>query len=470
MKKIIRVLAVNTAILLFVLPLFSCPLWAEAKVACEYYSEDILTGLPVSKAAAPVGAKLDIKAKSVVLMEPHTGQILYENNKDERLAPASVTKIMSLLLIMEAIENEKISLETTVSASEHAASMGGSQIWLKEGERLTVDEMLKAVCVVSANDCAVALAEHLAGSEEAFVARMNQRAGELGMEDTTLLTPKGGLTAKAQACVAFGLAMFPTVFNACNLMVMIWFTKLYVKIVCWLIPTRHKDTEEEFTLKYIGRGLLSASELNITQAQKEIAVYGERVHRMLGMARDLIHTSPKDDHYGEVFNRLEKYEEISDRMEIEIGNFLNKVAEGRLSPEGKMRVAGMLRIISEIESIADSCYNVAKTMNRKNANHVEFTPAIMKEIDQMFAMVEEAMDNMLGLLREMETPEDARIIKAYNKEREINNLRNTLRDGNIFNINNHAYGYQEGIFFMDLIGEAEKLGDYMLNVVEGVKH
>lgn len=296
------------------------------------------------------------------------------------------------------------------------------------------------------------------------------RAQELGMEDTTLLTPKGGLTAKAQACVAFGLAMFPTVFNACNLMVMIWFTKLYVKIVCWLIPTRHKDTEEEFTLKYIGRGLLSASELNITQAQKEIAVYGERVHRMLGMARDLIHTSPKDDHYGEVFNRLEKYEEISDRMEIEIGNFLNKVAEGRLSPEGKMRVAGMLRIISEIESIADSCYNVAKTMNRKNANHVEFTPAIMKEIDQMFAMVEEAMDNMLGLLREMETPEDARIIKAYNKEREINNLRNTLRDGNIFNINNHAYGYQEGIFFMDLIGEAEKLGDYMLNVVEGVKH
>lgn len=191
MKKIIRVIAVNTAILLFVLPLFSCPFWAEAKVACEYYSEDILTGLPVSEAAAPVGAKLDIKAKSVVLMEPHTGQILYENNKDERLAPASVTKIMSLLLIMEAIENEKISLETTVSASEHAASMGGSQIWLEVGETMTVDELLRASVIASANDATVALAEAVAGSEEAFVQRMNQRAAELGMKNTTFVNACG---------------------------------------------------------------------------------------------------------------------------------------------------------------------------------------------------------------------------------------------------------------------------------------
>lgn len=191
MKKIIRVIAVNTAILLFVLPLFSCPFWAEAKVACEYYSEDILTGLPVSEAAAPVGDKLDIKAKSVVLMEPHTGQILYENNKDERLAPASVTKIMSLLLIMEAIENEKISLETTVSASEHAASMGGSQIWLEVGETMTVDELLRASVIASANDATVALAEAVAGSEEAFVQRMNQRAAELGMKNTTFVNACG---------------------------------------------------------------------------------------------------------------------------------------------------------------------------------------------------------------------------------------------------------------------------------------
>lgn len=290
------------------------------------------------------------------------------------------------------------------------------------------------------------------------------------MADSTLLNPTGGLTARAQASTAFGLAMFPTVFNTCNLLIMIWFTKLYVKVVCWIMPARHKDEEEEFSLKYIGRGMLTASELNITQAQKEIAVYGERVQRMLGMARQLIHTEPKDDQFSNLFSRLEKYEEISDRMEIEIGNYLNRVAEGRLSPEGKMRIAGMLRVISEIESIADSCYNVAKTLTRKNTAHVRFDEQVMHEIDTMFDMVSQAMDNLMKILAQMETPEESLVIAAYNKEREINNFRNQLRDTNIFNINNKEYGYEQGIFFMDLIGEAEKLGDFILNVVEGVKH
>ncbi len=295
-------------------------------------------------------------------------------------------------------------------------------------------------------------------------------AQEAGMRGTTLLDAKGGMTARAQSCVAFGLAMFPTVFNAINLLIMIWFTKLYVKAVCWIMPTRHKEDDEEFVLKYIGRGLLSASELNITQAQKEILLYGQRVERMIGMARKMIHLDAKDEEYQPTFDWLEKYEEISDRMEMEIGTFLNQVAEGRLSPEGKMRVAGMLRIVSEIESIADGCYNVAKTMNRKNQIHVEFNDSVLREIDRMYELVSGAMTNVLGLLEELETPENSRIVAAYNKEREINNLRNKLRDGNIFNINNKEYNYQEGIFFMDLIGEAEKLGDYMLNVVEGVKH
>lgn len=295
-------------------------------------------------------------------------------------------------------------------------------------------------------------------------------SAEAGMRDTTLFNEKGGMTSRAQSCIAFGLAMFPTVFNALNLLVMIWFTKLYVRIVCWIMPARHKDEDEEFTLKYIGRGLLSASELNITQAQKEILLYGQRVERMLGMARKMIHLKEKDEEYQPTFDRIEKYEEISDRMEIEIGTFLNRVSEGRLSPEGKMRVAGMLRIVSEIESIADGCFNVAKTLNRKNQIHVEFNEKVLKEIDRMYDLVSVAMKNVLGLLEELETPENSKIVAAYNKEREINNLRNKLRDGNIFNINNKEYDYQEGIFFMDLIGEAEKLGDYMLNVVEGVKH
>ena len=299
------------------------------------------------------------------------------------------------------------------------------------------------------------------------------RAQEAGIEPSRLFTPDGGLTSYAQSSVALGLAIFPTVFNTINLSIMIWFTNLYVKAVRWLMPAHKRDKEDEFSLKFIGRGILKASELDITQAQKEIAVYGERVKRMLDMARDMIHTDNNDEHYIKVYSRIEKYEDISDRMEIEIGKFLNHVAEGRLSPEGKMRVAGMLRVISEIESIADGCYNIAKTLDRRDRCHVKLDDRILHEIDNMYDLVEEGMDNMLELLREMETPSDSLIIKAYNKDREINNYRNRLRDtniDNINNINNHLYDYQEGIFFMDLIGEAEKLGDYMINVVEGVKY
>ena len=296
------------------------------------------------------------------------------------------------------------------------------------------------------------------------------RAEDMNMAGSTLLNEKGGLTALAQSSVAFGLAMFPTVFNACNLLIMIWFTKQYVKIVCWLIPDHHTDKEDDFSLKFIGRGLMKASELDITQAQKEIAVYGERVSRMLGMAREMIHLESNDEKYSQIYERISKYEDISDRMEIEIGKFLNHVAEGRLSPEGKMRIAGMLRVISEIESIADGCFNIAKTLQRRDKNHVHLEANVLKEIDTMYDLVGGAMDNLLELLRQMETPDESLIVKAYNKEREINNYRNRLRDTNIDNINNKLYDYQEGIFFMDLIGEAEKIGDYMLNVVEGVKH
>lgn len=295
-------------------------------------------------------------------------------------------------------------------------------------------------------------------------------AQEARMADSTLLDPAGGLTSRAQASVAFGLAMFPTVFNAFNLMIMIWFTNVYVKIVCWVMPSKHKDEEEDFSLKFINRGLLTASELNIAQAQKEIEVYGKRVARMIGMAEEIIHLNSDNPRYSEVFSRIEKYEDISDKMEIEIGNYLNKVAEGRLSPEGKMRVAGMLRVICEIESIADCCYNVAKTTKRKLQNNVKFPSVIEEEVDRMFSLVDKAITNMLEILKEMESPDDSRIITSYNIEREINNYRNQLRDTNIANINNKMYDFRDGIFFMDLIGEGEKIGDLVLNVVEGVKH
>jgi len=185
MKKHINFLAVFVAIVFSIMPLFSVHFMAVAEVATEYLSDDLLTEIPIIPAAATVDTALSIKAKSTVLMEPHTGRVLYENNPDERLAPASITKIMSLLLVMEAIENEKLTLDTKVTTSEHAASMGGSQIWLEVGEQMTVDELLRASVIASANDATVALAEAVSGSEETFVELMNKRAKELGMKNTT---------------------------------------------------------------------------------------------------------------------------------------------------------------------------------------------------------------------------------------------------------------------------------------------
>ena len=271
-----------------------------------------------------------------------------------------------------------------------------------------------------------------------------------------------------QLSVSFGLSIFHTVFNLINLSIMIWLTGLYVKIVEYLVPTKHKE-DEEFQLKFISGGLLNASELNIAQAEKEIAVYGERVERMIDMAKRLVHTEPESQDFTELYSRLVKYEDISDRMEIEIAHYLNRCSEGRLSNEGKLKIAAMLRIVSEIESIADCCLGAGKILIRKNQSHAKFTDEIYNNIDTMFGYVREAMLNMLGLLRDIEHAREPEIIASYNKEREINNYRNQLRTANIENINTRRYEYQAGIYYMDLISDLEKTGDYIINVVDSVR-
>lgn len=271
-----------------------------------------------------------------------------------------------------------------------------------------------------------------------------------------------------QFSVSFGLSMFHTVFNLVNLSIMIWFTGLYVKIVEKLVPAKHKE-DEEFQLKFISGGLLSASELNIAQAEKEMVVYAQRVERMIGMAETLVHTKENTEDFSRLFSRLEKYEEISDRMEIEIANYLNKCAEGRLSNEGKLHIAAMLNIVSEIESIADCCFGCAKILIRKQESGVHFDDFIFRNIDTMFSYVKEAMSNMLTLLSDVEKVRQVDIIRSYNKEREINNLRNQLRTSNVENINNRTYEYQAGIYYMDIVNDLEKMGDYIINVVDTIK-
>lgn len=268
-----------------------------------------------------------------------------------------------------------------------------------------------------------------------------------------------------QMSVSFGLSLFHTTFNLVNVTIMIWLTGLYVRIVEWLVPSKNRD-EEEFSLKYISRGLLAASELNIAQAEKEIYVYAERVGRMIDMAHTLIHTKPKTDEYNKLYSRLEKYEDISDRMELEIAHYLNRSAEGRLSNESKLRIAAMLTIISEIESIADCCMGVGKILNRKIEAGVDFNDEILANIDNMYEYVNQAMTLMVTQLNNMENVSGKSLIDSYNKEREINNFRNTLRSANVGNINDKHYEYQAGIYYMDIVGDLEKTGDFIINVVD----
>lgn len=273
--------------------------------------------------------------------------------------------------------------------------------------------------------------------------------------------------AAMQISVSFGMSMFHTTYNIINLSIMIWFTNLYVKAVEYLLPA--KKAEEEFSLKYIGSGRISASELNIAQVEKEVGVFAERVDRMVGMAKDLLHLNAKTKEFNELYSRLEKYEDISDRMEREIADFLNRTAQGRLSNDGKRRVAALFNINSEIESIGDSCNNFGRVLARKQEVNVHFNDVIKDNIDSMFVLVAEAMQGMISMLGNIEAVHEDQLLASYNKEREINNLRNQLRAKNVENINNGLYDYQAGIFYMDAVADLEKVGDYVINVVDTIR-
>ena len=279
----------------------------------------------------------------------------------------------------------------------------------------------------------------------------------------SMLSPEEA--AKAATTVSFSLALFHSIFNVCNVLIMIWFVKVYERIVCAVIKQKASN-DEEFQLKYINTGMMAASELNLPQARQEIVVYAERVRRMFGMVQDLLHEKEGGEAFSKLYSRIEKYEQICDRMEIEIASFLNKVVSGRLSYDGKLQVNAMLTMVTEIESIGDCCYNLARTLLRKQEAGVKFNDDVMANIDVLLALDADALD---GLVTVLAKGENADIVAAYNKENEINNFRNQLRSANMDNINAKLYNYQEGIYYMDVVAEAESLGDYVVNVIDAVK-
>lgn len=261
------------------------------------------------------------------------------------------------------------------------------------------------------------------------------------------------------------LPAFHTSFNVANTFIMIWLVPVIEKIVCKIIKPKPETEDEESRLRFISAGLLQTPELSILNAKKETVVFAERCYKMFGFVQQLLHTT-KGDEFNKLFSRIEKYENITDKMEVQIANYLNQVSEGRLSIESKTEIQHMLRLVSELESIGDSCYNLARSMNRKRQHSNEdFTEKQYEHIQNMMALDDDALQAMTAVVKAGDQ-KYVDLNKSYNLEHEINNYRNQLKNQNIFDINSHLYDYQMGVYYMDIIAECEKLGDYVINVIE----
>ena len=260
------------------------------------------------------------------------------------------------------------------------------------------------------------------------------------------------------------LAAFHTPFNVCNTAVLIWFIPQMEKLVCTIIKPNAMKDEDDFRLRYIGdNALMATPELSVLEARKEIQSFAERIQRMFSMVRELLGVKNEND-FVKLFTRIEKYEGISDNMEIEIANYLDKVSDSHLSDETKARIRAMLREISEIESIGDSCYNIARTLSRKLRGKEDFTEQQYDHLHQMFELTDDSLTQMNVMLSSRRYNLD--VNRSFNIENEINNYRTQLKSQNINDVNNHLYTYAIGTMYMDIVSECEKLADYVINVVE----
>ena len=260
------------------------------------------------------------------------------------------------------------------------------------------------------------------------------------------------------------LAAFHTTFNVCNTAVLIWFIPQMEKLVCTIIKPNAMKDEDDFRLRYIGDNTLMATpELSVLEARKEIQSFAERIQRMFSMVRELLGVKNEND-FVKLFTRIEKYEGISDNMEIEIANYLDKVSDSHLSDETKAKIRAMLREISEIESIGDSCYNIARTLNRKLRGKEDFTEQQYDHLHQMFELTDDSLTQMNVMLSSRRY--DLDVNRSFNIENEINNYRTQLKSQNINDVNNHLYTYAIGTMYMYIVSECEKLADYVINVVE----
>lgn len=265
------------------------------------------------------------------------------------------------------------------------------------------------------------------------------------------------------AKLSFVLAAFHTTFNLSNTFILVWFIPQIEKLVCKIIRPKKNTDEDDFRLRFIQSGIMKTPEISVLEAQKEIHCFAERIQRMFGMVKTLLGET-NEDKFVKLYSRIEKYEGISDNMEIEIAKYLDQVSDSHLSDETKAKIRAMLREISEIESIGDSCFNIARTLNRRFKSKEDFITSQYEHMHQMMELTDNALTQMNITLVGHKGDNDANL--SFNIENEINNYRNQLKSQNINDVNNHLYTYAIGTMYMDIIQECEKLGDYVVNVVE----
>lgn len=285
--------------------------------------------------------------------------------------------------------------------------------------------------------------------------------GWVGFDDAMEKTDPHFVTNATK--LSFVLAAFHTTFNLANTFILVWFIPQIEKLVCKIIRPKKNTDEDDFRLRFIQSGIMKTPEISVLEAQKEIHCFAERIQRMFGMVKTLLGET-NEEKFVKLYSRIEKYEGISDNMEIEIAKYLDQVSDSHLSDETKAKIRAMLREISEIESIGDSCFNIARTLNRRFKGKEDFITSQYEHMHQMMELTDNALTQMNITLVGHKGDNDANL--SFNIENEINNYRNQLKSQNINDVNNHLYTYAIGTMYMDIIQECEKLGDYVVNVVE----
>ena len=265
--------------------------------------------------------------------------------------------------------------------------------------------------------------------------------------------------------VLYGISMVHTLFNVCNALVLVWFTNQIAQLVTKIIKTK-KDEGEVFRLQYIQGGVLNTAELSLNQAKEEIVHYADICRRQYAYAKSAINETDSEK-FDALYKKLEHYEQVTDRIELEIAKFLDAVKDGVISDESARRIQAMYKIISELESVGDSGFNIARILQRRNIHNMKFDEAMIKKLNYMIDLLDRGFEAMIFNLKKGYTQIND-IANAQDIEQDINEYRNNLKEEHLLNLENKTYNYLTGVYYMDLVNECEHVGDFMINISEAI--